>query len=147
MHATTIRRGAAARLHRLASDEQGLIREAVFFLALLALFTLILLDVLAIYSTQRSLSEDSRNAAKAAVAVFVTSADDSSARVAAVEYLQKRGARLVAFSADHGGGVTVYTVTAARDVKTFLVKYMAHLPKVGDWIEGKLRPQATEHNL
>jgi hypothetical protein len=128
------------------SGQDGLIREALFFLVLVGLFALILLDIIAIYSTHRAVKEDAKKAAEVAVAAYVTTANDTAAQQAALAYLDAHHTRLVSFAADHSQPTTVYKVTAQRKVKTFLLKYLEHLPKVGKWMNRQLRPEATADN-
>lgn len=131
---------------RCANEQDGLLREALFFLVLVGLFAFVLLDVIAIYSTQRAVKEDARKAAAVAVATFVSTADDTAARQAALAYLDIHKTQLVSFAVDRSQGRTVYRVTAQRTVKTFLLKFVGRLPKVGGWMDRQLHPEATADN-
>lgn len=128
---------------RLADGQGGFVREALFFLVLVTLFALVLLDAIAIYSTHRAVKEDAKKAAQVAVATYVATANDAAAQQAAIAYLDAHKSSIVTFTVQHGEGKTVYQVTAKRDVNTLLLKYVGRLPKVGDWMDRQLHPVAT----
>jgi hypothetical protein len=131
---------------RWAQEQDGLIREALFFVVLVGLFAVILLDVIAIYSSHRAVKEDARRAADVAVAAYVQTASDAAAQQAAAAYLGSHKTQLIAFDVKRSQNATVYEVTARRTVNTLVLKYVGHLPKIGKWMERQLHPEATAGN-
>ncbi len=128
---------------RLAHEQDGLLREAVFFLVLVSVFSLFIFDIITVVSTHHAVKEDAKHAAKVAVTTFVSTGSDATAQQAALDYLKGEKTTMVSFTVDRSQGVTVYTVTAKRSTKTFLLKYIARLPKVGHWMNRQLHPVAT----
>jgi uncharacterized membrane protein len=131
---------------RMAQEQDGLLREALFFLALVCLFAVILLDVISIYSTHRAVKEDAKRAAEVAVAAYVQTASDAAAQQAAAAYLGSHKTQLVTFTVKRSQDATAYEVTARRKVDTLLLKYVGHLPKIGRWMDRQLHPEATAGN-
>lgn len=132
---------------RLLREEAGSIRGIVLFMALLAVATLIVLDVVAVYSVRGAVQDDVGRAAHLAVADYMSHADDTSARQQAVAYLAAHDMRLVDFQLRTMGGVVTCTVTGRGTAKTIVLKHIARLPKVGGWIKRRLHPEATAATL
>ncbi len=130
-------------LRRLARDEAGGVRGIVFFLALLAIATVVVLDVVAVYGAQRAVREDVGTAARLAVASYLSRASDEAAREEAATYLDRNDMRLLDFRLDTSQGVVACTVSGQGSADTFVLKYLARLPRVGGWFKEKLRPEAT----
>jgi hypothetical protein len=120
---TAMERGRTCRRpwRRLAQEQDGLIREALFFVVMVGLFALILLDDIAIYSSHRAVKEDAKRAAEVAVATYVQTASDAAAQQAAAAYLGSHKTQLVTFAVKRSQNATVYEVTARRTVNTFLL--------------------------
>jgi hypothetical protein len=131
---------------RMVQEQDGLLREALFFVVLVGLFAVILLDVIAIYSTHRAVKEDAKRAAEVAVAAYVSTASDAAAQQAAAAYLGSQKTQLVTFTVKRSQDATAYEVTARRKVDTLLLKYVGHLPKIGRWMDRQLHPEATAGN-
>lgn len=130
-------------VRRLARDETGGVRGIVFFLALLAVATMVVLDVVAVYGAQRAIQEDVGKAARLAVASYLSRTSDDAARGEAASYLDRNDMRLLDFRLDTSQGVVACTVSGQGSADTFVLKYLARLPKVGGWFKEKLRPEAT----
>jgi hypothetical protein len=130
-------------LRRLAREEAGGVRGIVFFLALLAIATVVVLDVVAVYGAQRAVQGDVGKAARLAVASYLSRASDEAARREAASYLDSNDMRLLDFRLDTSQGVVACTVSGQGSADTFVLKYLARLPKVGGWFKKKIRPKAT----
>jgi len=130
-------------LRRLAREQTGSVRGIVFFLALLAIATVIVLDVVAVYGAQRAVQDDVGKAARLAVASYLSRASDEAARSEAASYLDRNDMRMLEFRLDTTQGVVACTVSGRGSADTFVLQYLARLPKVGGWLKEKLHPEAT----
>ena len=132
---------AANTNSRPVCGQEGLIRGAIVVFAIMAVFALVLLDFLSVYSAHRTLKEQANGAARAAVTSYVQSGSDVLAQQSAQQYLAERKAKMVAFRPADNLGSHSFVVTAERPADTYVFKYLAHLPGVGRWIERQLHPR------
>lgn len=130
-------------LRRAYREETGRVRGIVFFLALLAIATLVVLDVLAIHGAHGAVRDDVDKAARLAVASYLSRASAGLARQEAVAYLDGHGVSLLRFRLATTQGVVACTIRGRGSADTFILKYLAGLPKVGIWLKGRLNPEAT----
>jgi uncharacterized membrane protein len=124
-----------------ARHQPAFLREAITLFAIIAVVMVVVLDVLSVYTTHRTLTKQTREAAREAVATWVGSSNDAQAEQAAAAYLTEHGSTMVDFGGSHADGETYYTVAATRSAKTYVFRYLARLPWVGDWIDRQLHPE------
>ena len=124
----------------------GFIRGAIVLFVVLTVVGVFLLDILSVYTAHRMLGEQARAAAAASATTYVKFSDDAAARQTAAQYLSARGSTLVKFVSDHTNGLNVFTVTAKRVAKTYVLHYFAKLPKIGGWIDRQLHPEVSGDN-
>jgi hypothetical protein len=124
----------------------GFVRGAIVLFALLTLVGAFVLDILSVYTAHHMLDGQTQSAAKAAAASYVQYSSDGLAEQEATQYLSDHGSTLVKIVPDHANGLNVYTVSAKRPVKTYLLRFFAKLPAIGGWIDRQLHPVVTGDN-
>jgi hypothetical protein len=128
-----------ARLRR----QDGFIREILWLVLGLAVFAVVVLDGLAIFTAHQSVKEDAKRAAREAETEYVQTQDLSAAKNAAQQYLIKANKTLIAFSSATGlDGSTVITVKAKAHADTRAFKFLRYVG-LKKWVNQMTSPTAT----
>ena len=128
-----------ARLRR----QDGFIREILWLVLGLAVFAIVVLDGLAIFTAHQSVKEDAKRAAREAETEYVQTQDLSAAKNAAQQYLIKANKTLIAFSSATGlEGGTVITVKAKAHADTRAFKFLRYVG-LKEWVNQMTSPTAT----
>ena len=128
-----------ARLRR----QDGFIREILWLALGLAVFAVVVLDGLAIFTAHQSVKEDAKRAAREAETEYVQTQDLSAAKNAAQQYLIKANKTLIAFSSATGlDGSTVITVKAKAHADTRAFKFLRYVG-LKKWVNQMTSPTAT----
>ena len=128
-----------ARLRR----QDGFIREILWLVLGLAVFAVVVLDGLAIFTAHQSVKEDAKRAAREAETEYVQTQDLSAAKYAAQQYLIKANKTLIAFSSSTGlDGGTVITVKAKAHADTRAFKLLRFVG-LKRWVNQMTSPTAT----
>ncbi|MGO8685518.1 MAG: hypothetical protein ACLQUT_13235 [Thermoleophilia bacterium] len=124
-------------------EEDGLIRGPLRLLVTLAILAVIVLDSFAVISANQKVRSDATTAASTARSTYVQSGSVPAAQQAADNLLSGAGDRALSVSVDSSSGEPVFTVSATRLAKTYVLKYGVHLPWVGKQIDRWLHPRGT----
>jgi glutathione S-transferase len=129
----------SARLHR----QDGFIREILWLVLALAIFAIVVLDGLALFTAHQSVKEDAKTAAAEAQTEYAQTLDLGSAKLAAQQYLIKSNLTLVAFSSTTGlDGATVITVKAKAHADTYGFKLLRYVG-LKKWVDQTANPTGT----
>ena len=124
----------------------GLVRGAIVLFIVLTVIGAFVLDIFSVYTAHNMLDGQTSSAAKAAATSYVQYSSDALAEQVAAAYLSDHGSTLVSIVPDHADGLNVYTVTAKREARTYILRYLAKLPVIGGWIDRQLHPVVTGNN-
>lgn len=125
--------------------QQGLIREALYIFLAVALVMAVLLDGVALFTTQQGARETASDAGREARQAYVDTLNVNAARQAAADYAAAKDAELVAFTVTAPDGTTprTFTVTVRGETDTYLFKYLRYVPGLDDWVEDMQNPVIT----
>ncbi|MCX6364450.1 MAG: hypothetical protein NTW58_09850 [Actinobacteria bacterium] len=129
----------SARLRR----QDGFIREILWLAVGLAIFAVVVLDGLAIFTASQSVEGDAATAAAEAHTEYVQTTDLAAAKLAAQQYLIKSNKKLVAFSSATGlDGTTVITVKAKAHADTHVFQFLRYVG-LKKWVNQTTNPTGT----
>jgi Flp pilus assembly protein TadG len=128
---------------RLRSQD-GFIREAIWIFVILTVIAVVILDGMAIFNAYQSAGDSATNAADAARTDYAQTTNAADAKLAADEYLAKKGLEMKGFKAvQTPDGTVQFTVTARATADTYAFHYLASIPPLKDWVERTLHPTRT----
>lgn len=128
---------------RLRSQD-GFIREAIWIVVILTIIAVVILDGMSIFSAYQSAGDSAANAAEAARTEYAQSLNVPAAKLAAEEYLSKKGLEMMGFKAVQTANATVkFTVTAKATADTYAFRYLGAIPPLKDWAERTTHPTRT----
>jgi Flp pilus assembly protein TadG len=128
---------------RLRSQD-GFIREAIWIVVILTVIAVVILDGMAVFNAYQSAGDSATNAAEAARTDYAQTTDVATAKLAADEYLAKKGLEMTGFKAvQTTAGTVQFTVTARATADTYAFHYLASIPPLKDWVERTLHPTRT----
>ena len=128
---------------RLRSQD-GFIREALWIVVILTVIAVVILDGMAIFNAYQSAGDNATNAADEARTDYAQTTDVAAAKLAADEYLSKKGLEMVAFkAAQTSDGTVMFTVTAKATTDTYAFHYLGAIPPLKDWVERTTHPVQT----
>lgn len=133
-------------LHRLRQQD-GLIRESVKIFVVCMLIFVVLLDAHALFDNRRQAGDDAHEAALEAALAWGETKNDSQAERAAQRVLDAKESRMVAFKTEHLADNTYYTVTATREARTYLFRYLTGFPWIGTWAVKLTQPNVSSNNF
>ena len=125
--------------------QKGLIREALYIFLAIAIVMAVLLDGVALFTTQQDARDDASDAGQEARQAYVETNNVQQAQAAAEKHAQANDADLVAFSASttSGSAAATFTVTVQHHTDTYLFKYLRYLPGLDDWVHDMQNPTIT----
>jgi hypothetical protein len=125
---------------RLRSQD-GFIREAIWIVVILTVIAVVILDGMAIFNAYQSAGDSANNAADEARTNYALTTNVAAARLAADEYLAKKGLEMKGFKAvQTTDGAVQFTVTAGATADTYAFHYLASIPPLKDWVERTIHP-------
>ena len=128
---------------RLRSQD-GFIREAIWIVVILAIIAVVILDGMAIFSAYQSAGDNATNAAEEARTEYAQSLNAPAAKLAADEYLSKKGLEMVGFkAAQTAEGTVMFTITAKATADTYGFRLLGAIPPLKDWVERTTHPVRT----
>ena len=128
---------------RLRSQD-GFIREAIWIVVILSILAVAILDGMAIFNAYQSAGDSATNAAGEARTNYAQTTDVAAAKLAADEYLAKKGLEMKGFkAAQTSDGTVLFTVTARATADTYAFHYLGSIPPLKDWVERTLHPTRT----
>ena len=128
-----------ARLRR----QDGFIREILWLVVVLGILAIVVLDGLAVFTANQSVTGDARTAATDARTEYAQTLDLGAAKLAAQQYLIKAHKKLVAFSSATGlDGGTVITVKARAHADTYAFKLLRYVG-LKKWVDQVTNPTGT----
>ena len=128
-----------ARLRR----QDGLIREAIWLCAIVAIVAVVMLDGFALFHANQSVRDSAAAAANEARNAYSQSPTLSSAKVAAQDYLAKNGDTFVAMTTSQAADGTLrFTVTAKTHADTYAFKYLRYVG-LKKWVQQTSNPSVT----
>jgi Tfp pilus assembly protein PilV len=127
------------------SGQDGFIREVVWLAVIVAVIAVVLLDAMALFNAHQSSHDDAAAAVKEAQTEYAQSVNVAQAKLAAQQYLDKSGVKLVTFKATGVvDGSMGFAVTASTHAKTYAFKYLRYVPGCKDWVKRMANPVSTE---
>jgi hypothetical protein len=125
--------------------QEGLIREALYIFLAVAIVMAVLLDGVALFTTQQDARDDASDAGLEAKSAYVETGSVDRAREAAAAHAESKDADLVRFSVSTSAGNPnpSFTVTVQHHTDTYLFKYLGYLPGLDDWVEDMQNPTIT----
>ena len=124
--------------------QDGFIREVVWIVVILAIIAVVILDGMAIFSAYQSAGDNATNAAEEARTEYAQSLNVPAAKLAADDYLSKKGLEMVSFkAAQTTEGTVVFTITAKSTADTYAFRYLGAIPPLKDWVERTTHPVET----
>jgi hypothetical protein len=128
---------------RLRSQD-GFIREAIWIVVILAVIAVVILDGMSVFNAYQSAGDSATNAAEEARTNYAQTIDVAAAKLAADEYLAKKGLEMKGFkAAQTTDGAVQFTVTARATADTYAFHYLASIPPLKDWVERTIHPTRT----
>jgi len=128
---------------RLRSQD-GFIREAIWIVVILSVIAVVVLDGMAVFNAYQSAGDSATNAAEAARTNYAETVNVAAAKLAADEYLAKKGLEMKGFKAvQTPDGTVKFTVTARATADTYAFHYLGSIPPLKDWVERTLHPTRT----
>jgi hypothetical protein len=124
-------------------NEDGFIREILWFVLVIVIIAVVVLDGIAIFSAHQSIKDDALRAARAAATEYVQSQSIESAKLAAQEGLLRDNEKLTKFtSATAPDGSVVFTVTGKAHAETRAFKFLRYVG-LKKWVDSVTDPSAT----
>ena len=128
-----------ARLRR----QDGLIREAIWLFAIIAIVAVVLLDSFALFHANQSVRDAATAAANEARNAYSQTPTFAAARLAAKNYLGKAGMTFVALKWEEASdGSLTFNVTAKTHADTYAFKYLSYVG-LKKWVEATSNPSVT----
>jgi Flp pilus assembly protein TadG len=128
-----------ARLRR----QDGLIREAIWLLLIIAIIAAVLLDGLSLFHANQSIRDAATAAADEARNAYSQSPTIASAKLAAQNYLAKNGDTFVKMTTSQAtDGTITFTVTAKTHADTYAFKYLRYVG-LKKWVQQTSNPIVT----
>lgn len=126
-------------------SQDGFIREILWVAVIIAIIAIVMLDGMALFNAHQSAHDSAATAAKEALTEYAQTTNLPAAKLAAVEYLAKSGAKLEEFkAAQTSEGNVVFSVTASASADTYAFRYLKAIPPLKDWVERVTHPTGTE---
>ena len=127
---------------RLRSQD-GFIREVIWVAVILLVIAVVILDGMAIFSAYQS-ADDATSAADEARTEYAQTLSVPAAKLAAEQYLDKSGIKMVGFKAvQTENGTVKFTVTAKSTADTYAFTYLGMIPPLKDWVRAHDAPTRT----
>jgi len=128
-----------ARLRR----QDGLIREAIWLFAIIAIIAVVMLDGFALFHANQSVRDAAAAAANEARNAYSQSPTLATARLAAQDYLASNGDTLVKMTTSQAAdGTITFTVTAKTHADTYAFKYLRYVG-LKKWVQQTSNPTVT----
>jgi hypothetical protein len=125
-------------------SQDGFIREAIWIVVILTIIAVVILDGMAIFNAYQSAGDSATNAAEAARTDYAQTTNVAAAKLAADEYLSKKGLDMVAFkAAQTSAGTVMFTVTAKATTATYAFHYLGSIPQLKAWVARTTHPTRT----
>jgi Tfp pilus assembly protein PilV len=133
-------------MRRTRDAQSGFIREVFWLAVVIGVVALVLLDALALFNNRQASYNNASAAAHEAQTVWVQTQSYPQAKLAAQQYLTLHGEKLVAFKTVSAEGNTSpdFVVTDTAHAKTYVFKYLAHVPGLKKWTQHIEQPVSTE---
>jgi hypothetical protein len=123
--------------------QDGFIREILWFVLIIVIIAVVVLDGIAIFTAHQSIKEDASRAARAAATEYVQSQSTSAAKLAAQEGLLRDNEKLTKFTVSTApDGSAVFTVTARAHADTRAFKFLRYVG-LSKWVDDVTNPSAT----
>ena len=125
-------------------NQDGFIRGVIWIVVILAVIAVVILDGMAIFSAYQSAGDNATNAAEDARTEYAQTLNVPAAKLAAEQYLAKKGLEMVDFKAvQTAGGTVKFTVTAKATADTYAFRFLGAIPPLKDWVERTTHPVRT----
>lgn len=123
--------------------QDGFIREILWFLLIIVVIAVAVLDGLAIFWANQGIKDDALRAARAAATEYVQTQSPTSAKLAAQQALLHENEKLTGFEvATAADGSAVFTVTAKAHAETRAFKFLRYVG-LRKWVDRVTNPSAT----
>lgn len=124
-------------------NQDGFIREVIWVAVILLVIAVVILDGMAIFNAYQS-ADDATSAAEEARTEYAQTLSVPAAKLAAEQYLDKSGIKMVGFKAvQTENGTVKFTVTAKSTADTYAFTYLGMIPPFKDWVERTTHPTRT----
>jgi len=123
--------------------QDGFIREILWFVLIIVIIAVAVLDGFAIFTANQSVKDDALRASRAAATEYVQTQDPDAAELAAKQALLRDNETLTGFEASVApDGSAVFTVTAEGHADTRAFKLLRYVGLRG-WVDSVTNPTAT----
>jgi hypothetical protein len=133
-------------MRRTRHAQSGFIREVFWLAVIIGVVALVMLDALALFNTHQASHSNAATAAREAQAVWLQTQSLEQAKQAAQQFLIRHGEKLVAFKSVSATQDTSpgFEVTDTAHAKTYVFKYLVHVPGLKNWVLHLEQPVSTE---
>ena len=133
------------RLNRFRRQD-GMVREAIKYLAIVVIFMVLVLDTIAVVQTQIVVRNTASDAAEQAKAAYTEGQNAAQAKNVASTYVEAKGSRFISATlpVTANKADAVVTVVVERGTDTYAYHYLTKLPwGLGERVDDLLNPTAT----
>jgi hypothetical protein len=125
--------------------QDGIARDVVKYLAVFVVILVMILDLVAVVQVQLTVREQATTAAEKGLEAYVDAGTRRSAEEAARDYLVGHDSEYISMTLTpaRSRNEASVKVIAERSAKTYVYRYLTHLPYVGDRVDNLLNPTAT----
>ncbi len=123
--------------------QDGFIREILWFVLIIVIIAVVVLDGIAIFTANQSVKDDALRAARAAATEYAQTQDPSAAQLAAKDGLVRDNETLTGFKVSVApDGSAVFTVTAKGHADTRAFRFLRYVG-LKKWVDRVTNPTAT----
>jgi hypothetical protein len=123
--------------------EDGFIREILWFVLVIVIIAVVVLDGIAVFSANQSVKDDALRAARAAATEYVQTQSVTAAKLAAQQGLLRDNETLGGFETSTAAdGTMVFAVTARAHAETRVFKFLRYVG-LKKWVNSVTNPSAT----
>ena len=128
-------------------EEGGFVRDLVKYLALLVVVAVLVFDTISLIQVQRTVRVNATDAANEALTTYIDSGNTEMAKDRARTSVEMHGSTFGGAEIVTSGGRThegMVKVTASRSADTYVFRYLAEIPRIGEPLKDALNPTVTE---